>query len=158
MAAGPITGRPRDLPVRRGRSSRAHSRTVSAWTSKPCARCGGNKGPKFIDKKYCFRCTSAVKKDASTKAHRSRVAKVYGIQPDDYDRLYAAQGGRCAICQRATGATRRLSVDHDHATTKVRGLLCRPCNDMLGHARDDPQFFMRATNYLFTPPADSILE
>jgi hypothetical protein len=131
---------------------------VSAWLNKPCARCGKNKGPKFCDKKYCYRCTSAVKKDSSNKAHRARVAKVYGIEPEDYDRLYAAQDGRCAICRRATGKTRRLSVDHDHATGKVRGLLCRPCNQMLGHARDDPDFFMRAVQFLMYPPANSVLE
>lgn len=131
---------------------------MSAWTNKPCVRCGKNKGPKFSEKKYCYRCTTAVKKDAQTKAHRSRVAKVYGIQPDDYDKMYAAQDGKCAICRRATGLTRRLSVDHDHATGKVRGLLCRVCNDLLGHARDDVDFFYRAMQYLINPPANSILE
>lgn len=83
---------------------------------------------------------------------------MYGIQPDDYDKIYAAQDGKCAICRRATGLTRRLSVDHDHATGKVRGLLCRVCNDMLGHARDDIEFFARALQYLNDPPANSILE
>lgn len=146
------------FPERSHRAPRRDSRTVSAWANKPCARCGKNKGPKYADKKYCYRCTSDVKKDASTKAHRARVAKVYGIGPDDYDAMYAAQDGRCAICRRATGKTRRLSVDHDHATGKVRGLLCRVCNDMLGHARDEPLFFMRAWLYLMNPPADSILE
>jgi hypothetical protein len=126
---------------------------MSAWLNKPCARCGKPKGPAYRDRKYCYRCTSAVKKDASDKAHRARVAKVYGIQPEDYDRLYFAQGGCCAICQRATGKTRRLSVDHDHATGKVRGLLCRPCNQLLGHARDEVDFFYRAMQYLINPPA-----
>lgn len=130
---------------------------MSAWSNKPCHRCGKNKGPKFFDKKYCYRCTSAVKKDSSNKAHRARVAKVYGIEPEDYDRLYAAQGGRCAICRRATGKTRRLSVDHDHISGRVRGLLCKPCNQMLGHARDDVDFFYRAMRYLIDPPADSVL-
>lgn len=131
---------------------------MSAWTDKPCARCGTNKGPKFRDRKYCYRCTSIVKSDASNRAHRARVAKVYEIQPDDYDRMYAVQSGRCAICRRATGKSRRLSVDHDHSTGKVRGLLCRTCNTMLGHARDDPMFFMRAWLYLTDPPANQVLE
>lgn len=131
---------------------------MSQWLNKPCARCGNNKGPKFSDKKYCYRCTTAVRKDAQTKAHRARVSKVYGIPVDAYDALYVAQDGRCAICRRATGKTRRLAVDHDHATGKVRGLLCRVCNSMLGHARDDIEFFLRAAAYLTLPPADSILE
>lgn len=130
---------------------------MSAWAGKPCAKCGKNKGPKFSDKKYCYRCNQIERKDAGTRAHRRRVAKVYGIEPDDYDRLYKSQGGSCAICQRATGATRRLSVDHNHKTGEVRGLLCRPCNDMLGHARDDPSFFTRSAHYLLHPPARSVL-
>lgn len=147
-----------DLPAHRERFATRHPvERLSPWTNKPCQRCGRNKGPKFTDKKYCYRCTSAVKKDASTKAHRSRVAKVYGIPPEAYDQLYAAQGNACALCRRATGKTRRLSVDHDHVTGLVRGLLCRPCNDLLGHARDDIAFFERVIAYLLNPPANPIL-
>lgn len=95
------------------------------------------------------------------KAQKKRTAErrdlnVYGLQDGEYDTLYRLQGGRCAICQRATGATRRLSVDHDHATGKVRGLLCRPCNSMLGHGRDDMAFFRRALDYLWAPPYSSM--
>lgn len=134
------------------------SYSVSAWTNRPCDRCGRKKGPRYRDSKYCYRCTTEVRREISDRAHRARVARVYGIEPGDYDKLYEAQGGRCAICQRATGASRRLSVDHDHATGKVRGLLCRPCNDILGHARDDWRYFARAWSYLSAPPADSVLE
>lgn len=57
------------------------------------------------------------------------------------------------MCRRANGRTRRLSVDHDHITGQVRGLLCRPCNTILGHARDAIRFFERAIDYLTDPPA-----
>lgn len=133
---------------------------MSAWTGKPCARCGKAKGPKFLDRKFCFRCSQAEKKDARTRAHRAHVAKTYGLLPGDYDALYLAQDGLCYICRRATGKTRRLPVDHNHKLTgraAVRGLLCGPCNDMLGHARDDPAFFLRAAQYLQHPPAHEIL-
>jgi len=76
------------------------------------------------------------------------VRVVYGLGAGDYERLWAAQGGVCALCLRATGRTRRLSVDHDHLTGQVRGLLCRPCNNVLGHARDDADFFLRCLTYL----------
>lgn len=91
-------------------------------------------------------------------SHASMVARVYGLTAAQYAALKAAQGGRCALCRRATGATRNLSVDHDHATGLVRGLLCRPCNDLLGHARDEIAFFERGIEYLKNPPARALKE
>ncbi|MFG3137664.1 endonuclease VII domain-containing protein [Streptomyces sp. NPDC048211] len=99
----------------------------------------------------------AEKKRRSAAAHEASVQRTYGLKPGQYEQLYEAQGGTCAICPRATGATRRLSVDHDHKTGEVRGLLCRPCNDMLGHARDDWAMFAKAARYLTNPPAREVL-
>jgi hypothetical protein len=102
-------------------------------------------------------------KSQRLNAAMKRVENVYGLKPGEYEALRAAQEGRCAICRRATGKTRRLSVDHDHKLERidlrgsVRGLLCRPCNDMLGHARDDVQVFIRAARYLLEPPARAVL-
>lgn len=93
-----------------------------------------------------------VVKARKAAAHEKYVQSTYGLLEGEYDRLYRLQSGVCAICKRATGATRKLSVDHDHATGAVRGLLCRPCNDMLGHARDSDMFFYRAANYLQSTP------
>ena len=44
-----------------------------------------------------------------------------------YEALLTAQGGVCAICGKPP-KTRRLHVDHDHQTGRVRGLLCFTCN------------------------------
>ena len=86
--------------------------------------------------------------------HEKRVQETYGLEAGEYAQLYEFQRGHCALCRRATGASRKLSVDHDHATGDVRGLLCRPCNTMLGHARDNTRFFERCIKYLtFTPYA-----
>lgn len=93
------------------------------------------------------------KKLSKSGAHERRVQKVYGFKPGQYGQIYLAQGGKCAICQRADGSTRRLSVDHDHKTGLVRGLLCRPCNDILGHLRDDAEAARRIVHYLIRPPA-----
>lgn len=56
-------------------------------------------------------------------AYRSRT----GITIDEYDARLAKQGGGCAVCGRPP-KTRRLHVDHDHATGAIRGLLCYRCN------------------------------
>lgn len=95
-------------------------------------------------------------KARKASSHERRVQEVYGLGPGDYDRLYEAQGGKCYICQRATGSSRKLSVDHDHKTGFVRGLLCRPCNDLLGHLRDDIEAAYRIVHYLRRPPAKAL--
>jgi hypothetical protein len=81
------------------------------------------------------------------------VLKTYGLKAGQYDQLYEAQGGVCYICQRATGKVRKLAVDHDHKTGYVRGLLCKPCNSVLAHLRDDPEQALRICTYLESPPA-----
>lgn len=46
--------------------------------------------------------------------------------------MYEAQGGTCAICDQPCASGRRLAVDHDHVTNRIRGLLCAKCNSCLG--------------------------
>ena len=98
-----------------------------------------------------------IRKERSDRNHARHIGNVYGITADEYQALKEYQGGLCAICRRADGSTRRLSVDHDHSTGRIRSLLCRPCNDMLGHLRDDPAAFRRAADYLVDPPALKVL-
>jgi hypothetical protein len=49
-------------------------------------------------------------------------------EAEDYNRRFAEQQGRCALCGREPKGVRRLNRDHNHTTLKVRGLLCFPCN------------------------------
>jgi recombination endonuclease VII len=63
-----------------------------------------------------------------------------------YDELLEAQGGHCALCP-ATPKTRRLNLDHDHATMRVRGLLCHRCNRPL-FDYVTPEWLRRAADYL----------
>ena len=94
------------------------------------------------------------RKNAQKEAAWARgIKERYGITPEQYWALYAAQGGSCYICQRATGKVKRLAVDHDHANGYVRGLLCGVCNKLLGHMRDDPDMAYRVADYLVNPPA-----
>ncbi len=67
--------------------------------------------------------------------HRSRKYELrvkYGITPEEYDRRFKVQKGKCAICKRRKLLKKRLDIDHDHKTGLVRGLLCRRCNGALG--------------------------
>jgi hypothetical protein len=62
----------------------------------------------------------------------------YGITLDEYNLMFAKQGWMCAICGKTRrDGTRPFNVDHDHATGKIRGILCHNCNLILGHANDD---------------------
>lgn len=77
----------------------------------------------------------------------------YGITPEDFDAMLAAQNGRCAICGEppdpdGKGAYSRLHIDHDHQTGVVRGLLCGRCNQGLGYFKDDPARLSAAIDYL----------
>src|SRR3954447_3779944 len=78
--------------------------------------------------------------------HKPTRAKHLGVTDAEYARLLAAQGGHCALCQN-TPKTRRLHVDHDHATGKVRGLLCYVCNKYLPASRD-ADWHRRAAEYI----------
>lgn len=69
-----------------------------------------------------------------------------------YYKLLEAQGGGCAICGRKPTKT-RLSVDHQHATGLLRGLLCMRCNRAYGLFHDDnARRLRRAADYLDNPP------
>ena len=72
----------------------------------------------------------------------------YGITKAQYEKLLVSQQGRCAICGKKEKSRKRLSVDHDHATDQVRGLLCIRCNLILGHAKDEPSLLRKAASYL----------
>ena len=79
----------------------------------------------------------------------------YGIDHDEYDRLLAEQGGRCAICRRTPSEVAQpkhwngyLCVDHCHATQVVRGLLCNDCNLAVARLESSPDTARRAAEYL----------
>jgi len=57
--------------------------------------------------------------------------KSYGITPQGYEAILAIQDNACAICKKPSEVI-DFEVDHDHATGRVRGLLCRRCNNCLG--------------------------
>jgi hypothetical protein len=76
----------------------------------------------------------------------SRIRR-YGITVEQYDAMYAAQDGACYICGEPE-IGRALSIDHDHITGKVRGLLCSNHNRALGLLADDPELLLKAHAYL----------
>ena len=73
----------------------------------------------------------------------------YGITLKEHQQMFDDQNGVCAICKgEGDGKWKKLCVDHDHKTGKVRQLLCRRCNMILGQAYDDASLFSEFILYL----------
>ena len=83
---------------------------------------------------------------------RWHLKRYYGITTDQYDEMYAAQGGCCACCGlHQTEQKYRLDVDHEHGEVgidAVRGLLCRGCNLAIGKLGDNIEGVQNALDYL----------
>lgn len=160
MRAQPIETQVAAAQVRRSMMPEGHALArvpADAWPPERrwCAGCQS-----FVLLRDCGKRASRCKACASVTAHAARVERVYGITREDYEALWKAQGGRCYICRRES-RSKRLAVDHDHATGEVRGLLCadseRGCNHaILGNIRD-LAMAKRIVSYLENPPARRIL-
>lgn len=74
-----------------------------------------------------------------------RAMRQYGL--DFEQAVIVARHTHCDICGRDNG-TKRLALDHCHATGKLRGLLCDSCNIALGKFRDDPHLLRLARKYV----------
>ncbi len=79
--------------------------------------------------------------------------KYYGITLKEYDDLVLKQNGLCAICgSKETltfkGKIKRLSVDHNHTTKRVRELLCDSCNKCIGLVNENIDVLARMVSYL----------
>ena len=72
----------------------------------------------------------------------------YGLTLEDLQTMRDAQGNQCAVCGEGLTSGGAVHLDHCHETGVVRGILCRHCNLMLGHARDNPETLMAAAAYL----------
>ncbi len=86
------------------------------------------------------------------KIRAKRLRYMYGITPDQYNKMLHSQGNKCGICNidesNIKTAYKLFYVDHDHATNRIRGLLCNYCNSMLGFAKDNAENLLAGINYL----------
>lgn len=102
----------------------------------------------------CKVCTKIKARPARVDQIRRQNLKNYGMTIAEYDALFAAQDGRCAICDEPekiisrNGQPFRLAVDHDHQTGAARGLLCALCNRMVGHLESRADMVSRMQAYL----------
>lgn len=127
--------------------------TYACGRDSACKVCRGRQNKLHRERnpeKYKAYKEKWLKKDpegAKLKMESCRLRRRYGITLEQYNTLKAKQNNRCAICLSPPNGC-RLSVDHCHKTGRVRGLLCRPCNAVLGLLKEDPSLFLRAIDYL----------
>ncbi|MCT2588711.1 endonuclease VII domain-containing protein [Streptomyces sp. N2-109] len=116
---------------------RGHKRCPACAEVKPHAQWERNKTSSDGWASYCRSC----------RAERNRAAyfrRKYGLTEAERDDLVAGQMGVCPICLSSPA----IHVDHDHATGKVRGVLCFSCNAALGQFKDRPEAMRRAISYV----------
>lgn len=89
------------------------------------------------------------------KVKNADLKRIFNITLDDYKKILADQKNKCTICGKQpngrsdnNNTMTSLHIDHCHASGKIRGLLCRNCNMLLGNAMDDSQILIKAIEYL----------
>ncbi len=104
---------------------------------------------------YCKRCRKVVRIGSYMMERQKTLLKDFGVSQEKYYILFNSQKGKCAICKKEEAYVNHtskrphmLAVDHCHSSGKVRGLLCRNCNVMLGNARDSQKILRSAIRYL----------
>ena len=126
------------------RNAQTSHRTLAAKTAlgRTCKGCGEPIAPERMA--HALYCSEPCK-------IASRRHEAYSLTKQELAVLLA-QHERCAICQTdefgGRGQGRGPQVDHDHATGKVRGVLCGNCNQGLGRFKDDPARLRAAADSL----------
>lgn len=96
---------------------------------------------KLFSKQYC--------KKNPEKRRNTLLKNKYKITTEDFLKIHSSQNGCCAICNISEeNFGKFLSVDHEHSSGKVRGLLCQKCNLLLGNAKDSIDILIKAIEYL----------
>ena len=135
--------------------------------NRTCNKCGqtknliefyktGRKKDKDPNKRHytCKDCTKARVKAAHradpSLQRRRDLRRLYDITLEEYEEMLERQAGKCAICKTDTAGGKHnvFCVDHDHVTGKVRELLCKDCNIVLGLVQDSPEHLNRLIAYV----------
>jgi len=125
-----------------GQCKKCRYKAAKAWNKT-------KKGKKAIRKSFKKYATSEKGQKQRKITNRRNQLKInYGLTVGEYDIMFEKQQGCCAICGiHQSELKKRLFVDHDHKTGKVRGLLCINCNCRLS-VLENENFKIVAEEYL----------
>lgn len=116
---------------------------------KKCVRCGKIRHTKNFPRansqkdgysSWCKSCTRSYNGE-------SYIRNSYGMDKGQYNDFINSRHSRCDACGDKVAGTNR-HVDHDHKTGRVRGLLCRRCNWMVGASEDGLEILTRVGDYI----------
>jgi hypothetical protein len=84
------------------------------------------------------------------KSKAAFIKRRYDLTIDQFQQLEIKQNNCCAICNKPEKHKykKKLSIDHNHVTGKVRGLLCHSCNVVLGLIKEDLGILESIKQYL----------
>jgi hypothetical protein len=97
--------------------------------------------------RLCRRCRTDSNRANRNWLRDYQLERRYGITRQQRSAILVSQDGLCAICYERPAVT----VDHDHSTGRVRGMLCKACNVALGVLGDDVESLERVVEYLTQP-------
>ena len=109
---------------------------------------------------FCIDCSKTKqKKYWNSRTPKKRLEQhlkyKYGVSPEQFLNSWNEQNGKCAICEEQLpdllsyeNRRRGYAIDHNHETGDFRGILCLPCNTLLGMANDSSDILNKAINYL----------
>ena len=108
---------------------------------------------------YCKVCRPLYRRERIARnpiayhnaSRRHNLQACFKLSESAYEELLLKQDGVCAICKQKeklvfNGRVTHLSVDHNHVTNAIRGLLCRRCNAVIGYL--ESSYGTLALNYL----------
>ena len=119
-----------------------------------CKKCENIKRRHYIDHEDVRRRKIESEKEYRKRPEYARrklgyrLKAQYNISLEEFDAFCEKQNNVCAICGKPNKGGKRLRVDHNHDTGKVRGLLCDCCNIGIGYFFDDTTALSSAINYL----------
>lgn len=113
-------------------------RCPKCMVAKPLSDYNRNNTRSAGTQTYCRPCHNSLNR-------RITISRDFGVTPEEYESFKRSRKGNCEICGRDY---KHMHVDHSHATGKLRGLLCGPCNQGLGFFYDKPDLLRKAATYL----------
>jgi len=139
-------------------SNYKNGRTTKTYKCKICKKKISVQAGFYNKTNLCASCAKKSKRNPNFKhgltktrpyKRRYKLKSLYNITEEDFKRIYTLQKGRCKICNKHEKTLkRRLCIDHNHNTKKVRGLLCHSCNFILGVSKENVLILKRAIKYL----------